>query len=67
VAFVLAAVALVTGLLVVRQGPAAPGYRTARTGVALGIIAAVLGALNLAIDLEAFDYFSDPDPDPVAD
>ncbi len=58
VAFVLAAVALVTGLLVVREGPTASGYRTARIGVALGVLAAVLGVLNLAVSSDVFDYFT---------
>lgn len=61
VALPLAAVALVTGLLVVRDGASTPGYRTARIGVVLGIVAGVLGVLNLAINLDVFDYFSDPD------
>ena len=63
VALPLAVVALVAGLIVVRQGPAAHGYRTARIGVGLGIAAAVLGVLNLAINLDVFNYFSNPDPD----
>lgn len=58
VALPLAAVALVAGLLVVRDGPSTPGYRTARIGVGLGIAAAVLGVLNLAISADVVDYFT---------
>lgn len=46
---VLAAVAIVVGGRVMRCGPAAPGFGAARTAVALGLIAVLLGLVSAAM------------------
>lgn len=46
---VLAALAIVLGGRVMRRGPAAPGFGAARTAVALGLIAVLLGLVSAAM------------------
>lgn len=46
---VLAAAAIVVGGRVMRHGPAAPGFGAARTAVALGLIAVLLGLVSAAM------------------
>lgn len=55
-ALILAAVALLTGVPAMRRRDATSSR--ARTGVALAVVAVVLGAVNIAIQLDAFNYFT---------
>ena len=57
-ALILAVIALVSGVPVMRGGRHGPDFGRARTGVVLAVIAIVLGLLNLAIQLDVFDYFT---------
>lgn len=57
-ALILAAIALVAGVPATRSGRRAPTFSRARTGVVLAVIAVVLGILNIAIQLDVFDYFT---------
>lgn len=64
VALVLAGAAFATGVPPMRDGHQAPGYRYARIGIVLAVIAVLLGAINLAIQLDLFNYFTTGDPVP---
>lgn len=55
-ALILAAVALFTGVPAMRRRDATSSR--ARIGVVLAVIAVVLGALNVAIQIDAFNYFT---------
>ena len=50
-AVALAVLAVVSGVPAMREGPSSPCYSFARTGVVLGMIAALLGFLSLAMQL----------------
>ena len=50
-ALALAAIAIGTGVPAMRRGTRAPCFPTARTGVVLGMIAALVGAVSLAMQL----------------
>ena len=56
-ALILAVVALVAGVPAMRRGDRASSSR-ARIGVVLAVAAIVLGAVNIAIQLDAFNYFT---------
>ena len=55
-ALILAAVALLTGVPAMRRKDATSSR--ARIGVILAVVAVVLGAVNIAIQLDAFNYFT---------
>lgn len=57
-ALILAAVALVAGISSLRRGRGAPGFGRARFGVVLAVVAAILGVLNIGIQMDLFDYFN---------
>lgn len=57
-ALILAVVALLAGIPTMRQGPRAAGFSRARLGVVLAVVAIVLGVLNIAIQLDVFNYFT---------
>jgi hypothetical protein len=50
-ALALAALSLGTGIPAMRRGPRARCFSAARTGVVLGMIAALLGVISLALQL----------------
>ena len=58
IAVVLAVATLMLALPAIRTGRGAPGHRYARIGGALGVVALLLGAVNIAIQLELFNYFT---------
>lgn len=60
-AVILAVVALVAGIPTMHHGQSHPGFKRARAGVVLAVIAIVLGVLNIAIQGDAFDYFTTGD------
>ena len=51
VALLLAGLAIAAGVQIMRQGPDAPAFRFARTGVVLGMIGVLLGFVSLAMQL----------------
>lgn len=59
-AVLLALVALAFGLPSLRHGPSAAGFRYARLGVVLAVVAIIVGVINLGIQLDWFDYFTTP-------
>jgi lysylphosphatidylglycerol synthetase-like protein (DUF2156 family) len=60
-ALILAVVAFAAGIPSMRHGTRAAGFRYARIGVVLAVIAVLLGVLNVAIQIELFDYFTTGD------
>lgn len=60
-ALILAVIAFATGAPSLRRGRAASGYATARIGVVLGLVALVVGVLNIGIQLDWFTYFTTGD------
>ena len=55
-ALILAAVALLAGVPAMRRGDATSSR--ARIGVVLAVVAVLLGAVNIAIQVDAFNYFT---------
>lgn len=61
-AFILAAIALLVGVPAMRAGDGAVARR-GRIGVVLAVVAIVFGALNIAIQLDLFNYFTTEESD----
>lgn len=57
-AWILAVVAIAIALPAVRQGPTGPSYRLSRIAVGAGIVALIIGLLNLGITQDWFEYFN---------
>ena len=57
-AVILAVIALVAGVPAMRGDRESSASKRARIGVFLAVAALVLGALNIAIQLDLFDYFT---------
>jgi hypothetical protein len=57
-AWILGGVGIALALPAMRQGSAAPSFSMARTAVIAGVIALVIGIINLGIVLEWFTFFT---------
>lgn len=61
VAWLLGAVAIAVSLPVLRRGRAAPSHGLARVAFGAGLLAIVIGVLNLGITADWFTYFTTDD------